>query len=73
MITRNCFGKLEPRIGKYFIQQSSKGKYEIMKNESWYTTKAAIANKIMLWIDIELFDSMVKAYALLKKHVNELL
>ena len=63
MITRNCFGKLEPRIGKY----------EIMKNEPWYTTKASIANEVMLWLDIEPFDSMVKAYAWLKKHVNELL
>ena len=52
MITRNCFGKLEPRIGKYFIQKSSKGKYEIMKNEPWYTTNAAIANEVMLWLDI---------------------
>ena len=73
MIARNCFGKLEPRIGKYFIQKSSKGKYEIMKNEPWYTTKASIANEVMLWLDIESFDSMVKAYAWLKKHVNELL
>ena len=73
MITRNCFGKLEPRIGKYFIQRNSKGKYEIMKNEPWYTTKAAIANEVMLWLDIEPFDSMVKAYTWLKKHVNELL
>lgn len=43
------------------------------ENEPWYTTKAAIANKVMLWLDIEPFDSMVKAYAWLKKHVNELL
>lgn len=73
MITRNYFGKLEPRIGKYFIQKNSEGKYEIMKNEPWYTTKAAIANEVMLWLDIEPFDSMVKAYTWLKKHVNELL
>ena len=63
MITRNYLGKLEPRIGKY----------EIMKNETWYTTKASIANEVMLWLAIEPFDSMVKAYAWLKKHVNELL
>ena len=37
------------------------------------TTKAAIADKVMLWLDIEPFDSMVKAYVWLKKHVNELL
>lgn len=73
MITRNCFGKLEPRIGKYFIQKSSKSKYEIMKNEPWYTTNAAIADKVMLLLDIKPFDSMIKAYAWLKKHVDELL
>ena len=44
-----------------------------MKNEPWYITNAAIANEVMLWLDIESFDSMVKAYAWLKKHVNELL
>ena len=71
--SRNCLGKLEPRIGKYFIQRNSKGKYEIMKNEHWYITNAAIANEVMLWLDIEPFDSMVKTYAWLKKHVNELL
>lgn len=73
MITRNCFGKLEPRIGKYVVEKRHDGKWEIMKNEPWYTTKAAIANKVMLWLDIEPFDSIVKAYAWLKKHVNELL
>lgn len=73
MITRNCLGEIEPRIGKYFIKRTIKGKYEIMKNEPWYTTNAAITDKVMLWLDIEPFDSMVKAYAWLKKYVNELL
>ena len=73
MITRNCFGKLEPRIGKYFIQRNCKGKYEIMKNEPWYTTKAVIVNEVMFGLDIDPFDSMIKAYAWLKKHVDELL
>ena len=67
MITRNCFGKLEPRIGKYFIQRNSKGKYEIMKNEPWYITNAAIANEVMLWLDIEPFDSMVKTICMVKE------
>lgn len=73
MIARNCFGKLEPRICEYFVQRNSKGKYEIMKNEPWYITNAVIANEILMWIGIEPFDSMVKAYTWLKKHVNELL
>ena len=38
MITRNCLGEIEPRIGKYFIKRTIKGKYEIMKNEPWYIT-----------------------------------
>ena len=73
MITKNCLGKIEPRIGKYFIKRSSKGKYEIMKDEPWYTTKAVIADLYLLWLDIEPFDSMLKAYTWLKKHINELL
>ena len=73
MIARNCLGKIELRIGDYFVVKNSKGKYEIMKNMPWYTINAVIANEVMLWLDIEPFDSMVKAYAWLKKHVNELL
>lgn len=30
---RNCFGKLEPSIGLYFVQKSSGGKYKICKKE----------------------------------------
>ena len=26
MITRNCFGKLEPRIGKYVVEKRHDGK-----------------------------------------------
>lgn len=73
MIAWNCLRKIELRIGDYFVVKNSKGKYEIMKNMPWYTTNAVIANEVMLWLDIEPFDSMVKAYAWLKKHVNELL
>ena len=74
MITRNYLGKLEPRIGKYVVEKRYDGKWEINKEEYCLkTTAAAIANEVMLWLDIEPFDSMVKAYAWLKKHVNELL
>ena len=73
MIARNCLGKIELRIGDYFVAKNSKGKYEIMKNMPWYATEAVISNEVMLWLDIDPFDSMVKAYAWLKKHVNELL
>lgn len=73
MIARNCLGKIELRIGDYFVLKNSKGKYETMKNMPWYTTNAVIVNEVMPWLDIEPFDSMVKAYAWLKKHVNELL
>lgn len=37
MIARNCLGKIELRIGDYFVVKNSKGKYEIMKNMPWYT------------------------------------
>ena len=73
MITRNCFGKRTPRIGKYVVEKRHDGKWEINKEEYCLKTTAAIANEVMLWLDIEPFDSMVKAYAWLKKHVNELL
>ena len=33
MITRNCFGKLEPRIGKYVVEKRYDGKWEINKEE----------------------------------------
>ena len=73
MITRNCFGEITPRIGKYIVEKRHDGKWEINKEEYCLKTTTAIANEVMLWIDIEPFDSMVKAYAWLKKHVNELL
>ena len=73
MITRNCLGEIEPRIGKYFIKRTIKGKYEIMKNEPWYITNAVIADEVLMWSGTEPFDSIVKAYAWLKKYVNELL
>lgn len=73
MITRNIFGKIEPRIGKYYIQKNSKGKYEIMKNEPYYTTNAVLNDAVLMWMDIEPFDSLVKAYAWLKKNVQNLL
>ena len=73
MITRNCLGEIEPRIGKYFIKRTIKGKYEIMKNEPWYITNAVIADEVLMWSGTESFDSIVKAYAWLKKYVNELL
>lgn len=73
MITRNIFGKIEPRIGEYFIQRNSKGKYEIMKNEPWYVTNAVLNDEVMMWQDIEPFDSMVNAYTWLKQNVQNLL
>lgn len=48
MIARNCLGKIELRIGDYFVAKNSKRKYEIMKNMLWYTTNAVIANEVML-------------------------
>ena len=73
MITRNCFGEITPRIGKYIVEKRHDGKWEINKEEYCLKTTASIANEVMIWLDIEPFDSMVKAYAWLKKHVNELL
>lgn len=35
--------------------------------------KAVVGDDVLMWIGIEPFDSMVKAYAWLKKHVSELL
>lgn len=73
MITRNIFGKIEPRIGKYFIQKNSKGKYEIMKNEPYFSTNAVLNDAVLMWSNIEPFDSMVKAYVWLKENVQNLL
>ena len=73
MITRNYLGKLEPRIGKYVVEKRHDGKLEINKEEYCLKTTAVVRDGVFLWLDIEPFDSMVKAYAWLKKHVNELL
>ena len=73
MITRNVFGKIEPRIGKYFVRKNSQGKYEILKNEPWYVTRATFKDGVLMWAGIEPFDSLVKAYAWLKANVDNLL
>ena len=39
MIARNCLGKIELRIGDYFVVKNSKGKYEIMKNMPCHNRK----------------------------------
>lgn len=73
MITRNVFGKIEPRIGRYFVSRNSEGKYEILKNEPYYITDAVLNDPVLMWSGIEPFDSMVKAYSWLKKNVYNLL
>ena len=52
MIARNCLGKIELRIGDYFVAKNSKGKYEIMKNMPWYTTEAVISNEVTRKVNI---------------------
>lgn len=73
MITRNCFGKITPRISKYVVEKRHDGKWEINKEEYCLKITAVVGDGVLMWIGIEPFDSMVKAYAWLKKHVNELL
>ena len=73
MITRNVFGKIEPRIEEYFVRKNSKGKYEILKNEPYKVTNAVLNDSVMMWLPIEPFDSLVKAYDWLKKNVQNLL
>ena len=73
MITRNFMGKIEPKIDKYTVQKRWDEKWEITKQEPFYRTTAVLANPYLMWNEIESFESMVKAYAWLKKHVDELL
>ena len=73
MIARNIFGKIEPRIEEYFVQKNSKGKYEILKYNAHMVTNAVLNDSVMMWLPIEPFDSLVKAYAWLKKNVQNLL
>ena len=75
MITRNVFGKIEPRIEDYFIRKNSKGKYEILKYDAnaHMVTNAVLNDSVMMWLPIEPFDSLVKAYAWLKKNIKNLL
>ena len=62
-----------PRISKYVVEKRHDGKWAINKEEYCLKTTAVIGDGVLMWIGIEPFDSMVKAYAWLKKHVNELL
>lgn len=75
MIKRNVFGKIEPRIEDYFVQKNSKGKYEILKHDAnaHMVTNAVLNDAVLMWLPIEPFDSLVKAYAWLKKNVQNLL
>lgn len=67
MITRNIFGKIEPRIGNFFVYKCN-NKYIIYKNEPYYTAKATDE----LW-NTFVFDSMVKAYKFLKENIENLI
>ena len=75
MIARNVFGKIEPRIKEYFVRKNSKGKYEILKYDAnaHMVTNAVLNDAVLMWLPIEPFDSLVKAYAWLKKNVQNLL
>lgn len=73
MITRNVFGQIEPRIGNYFIKKNQLGKYEILKDYLWYVSDAVLSDPVLMWIEIEPFDSLVKAYVWLKENVDNLL
>ena len=75
MIVRNVFGKIEPRIEEYFVRKNSKEKYEILKYDAntHMVTNAVLNDSVMMWLPIEPFDSLVKAYAWLKKNVQNLL
>ena len=75
MIIRNVFGKIEPRIGEYFVRKNSKGRYEILKYDAnaHMVTNVVLNDTVLMWQDIEPFDSLVKAYAWLKENVENLL
>ena len=75
MITRNVSGKIEPRIGKYFVRKNSKGKYEILQYDAnaHMVSNAVLKDGVLMWEGIEPFDSLVKAYAWLKANVDNLL
>ena len=70
MITRNVFGKIEPRIGNYFVKKNFQGKYEILKYDS---NACMVTDAYIGWYKVDPFDSMVQAYAWLKKNVNDLI
>lgn len=73
MITRDVFEQIEPRIGNYFIKKNQLGKYEILKDYLWYVSDAVLSDPVLMWIEIEPFDSLVKAYVWLKENVDNLL
>lgn len=73
MIERNAFGKIEPRIGKYFVRKNSKGKYEVLENDYNACMTASVSTVDNPWVDVDSFDSMVQAYTWLKANVQNLL
>lgn len=71
MIKRNCIGKIQPTLGRFFVQKEN-GKYKIAKKEAYSVTDAWLYVE-GYWFDIEPFDSMVRAYKYLKDNINNLI
>lgn len=68
MVIKNRFGKIEPRIGRFFVAKGygkNSNKYIIYKDEPYYITSA-----ITILFDVPLFDSMVQAYSFLKNNLD---
>ena len=65
MITKDCWGKPEYRIGEFFVQWHDN---RILKNEPWYVTDAyEIVDGCMMGWDLPPFESFIQACRYLKE------
>lgn len=71
MIVRNYFGKIEPRIGNFFVGQNEHGAFSIYRNYPHYSmTDTAMFG---WWFVLDYFKSMVQAYKFLKENYDLLI
>lgn len=63
---------LRNKDGQTFFIKKFNGKWNIMKKDAWTNTDAFLCVG-SFWMDIEPFDSMIKAYKYMKDNIEELI
>lgn len=63
---------LKNKKGETFFIRKFNGKWDIMKKDAWANTNAFLVIG-SFWMDIEPFDSMIKAYKYMKDNIEKLI